>query len=56
VLVDGAAVVAVRDDVELPANAPATPPPASSAKVATAMISFLEFIWASFRFENSFAC
>src|SRR5881275_1498217 len=42
-LVRGLVLVA-GDDVELPANAPATPAPASSAKVAMVMISFLGFI------------
>ena len=54
-VVVGGAVVVAGDEVELPANAPATPAPASSAKVATVTISFLGFIWASFRSGTSFA-
>src|SRR6185436_12919535 len=53
-VVVGSAVVAAGDEVELPATAPATPAPASSAKVATVTISFLGFIWASFRSGASF--
>src|SRR5205814_2467872 len=46
------AVLVAGDDVELPANAPATPAPASSAKVAMVMISFLGFILGVFSFRE----